>query len=159
MSESWRGLGCAWARRPSDEQRVERAGHTGSVGAGAGGGVYGISGRDAGGDPDAVGRELRRTGRRLGVQRTEEVLALVDGAPWIRAPWQHGRSCDRIGLDFYHFIEHVAVAAKACFGEGSAAAKREALRRLRAYVWEPVAMMDDPACRAKGWDLGSGPTG
>ncbi|MEI6297366.1 MAG: hypothetical protein WCO84_07060 [bacterium] len=39
-----------------------------------------------------------------------------------------------------------------------AAAKREALRRLRAYVGERVAMMDYPACRAKGWDLGSGPT-
>jgi hypothetical protein len=39
-----------------------------------------------------------------------------------------------------------------------APAKREALRRLRAYVGERVAMMDDPACRAKGWDIGSGPT-
>jgi hypothetical protein len=145
-----------------------------------------------GGGPDAVGRELRRTGRRLGVERTDEVLAIVDGAPWIRAQLQHWRSCDRIGLDFYHFTEHVAAAAKACFGEGSAAAqawreqvryaalhagpdevldeitrqrqqtrapaKREALRRLQAYVGERVAMMDYPACRAKGWDLGSGPT-
>lgn len=145
-----------------------------------------------GGGPDAVGRELRRTGRRLGVERTDEVLAIVDGAPWIRAQLQRWRSCDRIGLDFYHFSEHVAVAAKVCFGEGTAAAqawrehvlhaalhagpdevldeiarqrqptrapaKREALRRLRAYVGERVAMMDYPACRAKGWDIGSGPT-
>lgn len=145
-----------------------------------------------GGGPEAVGRELRRTGRRLGVQRTDEVLAIVDGAPWIRAQLQRWRSCDRIGLDFYHFSEHVAVAAKACFGEGTAAAaawreqvrhaawhagpdevldeitrqrqqsrapaKREALRRLRAYVGERVALMDYPACRANGWDLGSGPT-
>lgn len=145
-----------------------------------------------GGGPDAVGRELRRTGRRLGVERTDEVLAIVDGAPWIRAQLQRWRSCDRIGLDFYHFTEHVATAAKVCFGEGTAAAtawreqvthaalhagpvevpdaitrqrqqtrapaKREALRRLQAYVGERVAMMDYPVCREKGWDIGSGPT-
>jgi hypothetical protein len=145
-----------------------------------------------GGGPDAVGRELRRTGRRLGVERTDEVLAIVDGAPWIRAQLQRWRNCDRIGLDFYHFTEHVAAAANACFGEGTAPAaawreqvlhaalhtgpdevldeiarqrqqtrapaKREALRRLQAYVGERVAMMDYPACRAHGWDLGSGPT-
>ena len=145
-----------------------------------------------GAGPEAVGRELRRTGRRLGVERTDEVLAIVDGAPWIRAQLQRWRSCDRIGLDFYHFTEHVAAAAKVCFGEGTATAvawreqvlhaalhagpdevldeiarqrqptrapvKREALRRLRAYVGERVAMMDYPACRAKGWDIGSGPT-
>ncbi len=145
-----------------------------------------------GGGPDAVGRELRRTGRRLGVGRTDEVLAIVDGAPWIRAQLQRWRSCDRIGLDFYHFTEHVAAAAKVCFGEGTAAAaawreqvlhtalhagpdevldeiarqrqqirapaKREALRRLRAYVGERVTMMGYPTCRAKGWDIGSGPT-
>ena len=145
-----------------------------------------------GGGPEAVGRELRRTGRRLGVEQTDEVLAIVDGAPWIRAQLQRWRSCDRIGLDFYHFTEHVEAAAKACFGEGTAAAaawreqvlhaalhagpdevldeitrqrqqtrapaKREAWRRLRAYVGERVAMMDYPACRAKGWDIGSGPT-
>lgn len=64
-----------------------------------------------GGGPEAVGQELRRTGRRLGVERTAEVLAIVDGAPWIRAQLQRWRSCDRIGLDFYHFTEHVAAAA------------------------------------------------
>lgn len=145
-----------------------------------------------GGGPEAVGRELRRTGRRLGVSRADEVLAIVDGAPWIRAQLQRWRNCDRIGLDFYHFSEHVAVAAKACFGEQTAEAsvwreqilhaalhvgpdevldqvtrqrqqtrvpaKREALRRPRAYVGERVAMMDYPTCRAKGWDIGSGPT-
>jgi hypothetical protein len=145
-----------------------------------------------GGSPEAVGRELRRTGRRLGVERTDEVLGIVDGAPWIRAQLQRWRSCDQISLDFYHFTEHVAAAAKACFGEGTAAAqawrehvlhaalhtgpddvldeiarqrqqtrapaKREALRRLRAYVGERVAMLDYPAYRARGWDIGSGPT-
>jgi hypothetical protein len=145
-----------------------------------------------GGGPEAVGRELRRTGRRLGLERADEVLAIVDGAPWIRAQLQRWRQCDRIGLDFYHFSEHVAAAANTCFGEGTAVAaawrervlhaavhvgpdevldeitrqrqqtrapaKREALRRLQAYVGERVAMMDYPTCRARGWDIGSGPT-
>lgn len=145
-----------------------------------------------GGGPEAVGRELRRTGRRLGVSRTDEVLANVDGAPWIRSQLQQWRNCDRIGLDFYHFSEHVAAAARTCFGEQTpeaaawreqvlhlalhegpdevldeitrqrqrtrAPTKREALRRLRAYVGERVAMMDYPTSRAKGWDIGSGPT-
>ncbi len=37
-------------------------------------------------------------------------------------------------------------------------AKRESSRRLRAYVGERMAMMDYPACRAKGRDIGSSPT-
>jgi hypothetical protein len=144
------------------------------------------------GGPEAVGRALRRAGRRLGVARADEVLAIVDGAPWIRSQLQQWRNCDRIGLDFYHFSEHVAAASTACFGEQTAEAaawrehvlhvalhegpdevldeitrqrnqirartKREALRRLRAYVGERVAMMDYPTCRARGWDIGSGPT-
>ena len=145
-----------------------------------------------GGGPEAVGRALRRAARRLGLEQTEQVLAIVDGAPWIRAQLQGWRSCDHIGLDFYHFSEHVAAAARTCFGEGTDEArvwreqvleaalqtgpdevldqitrqrqqtrsrgKREALRRLRAYVGERAVMMDYPACRRKGWDIGSGPT-
>jgi hypothetical protein len=100
--------------------------------------------------------------------------------------------CDHIGLDYYHFSEHLAGAAQSCFGEGTpeaadwrtrvlglaleadvdavldeitqqrlrvrARGKCEALRRLRNYVGERVAMMDYAVCRAKGWDIGSGPT-
>jgi len=142
--------------------------------------------------PEAVGRWLRREGRRFGVERADEVLAIVDGAPWIRSQLARWRGCDHIGLDFYHFSEHVAAAAQSGFGEGTAEAaawrtrvldlalhadadavldeitqqrlglrargKREALRRLRNYVGERVGMLDYAACRAKGWDIGSGPT-
>ena len=39
-----------------------------------------------------------------------------------------------------------------------AARKREAPRRLHNYVGERVAMIRYPQSRAKGWDVGSGPT-
>jgi hypothetical protein len=61
--------------------------------------------------PEAVGRWLRRAGRRCGVDRADEVLAIVAGAPWIRSQLTRWRGCDHIGLDFYHFSEHVAAAA------------------------------------------------
>lgn len=37
-------------------------------------------------------------------------------------------------------------------------AKREALRRLKHYVTERTEMLDYPAARRRGWDIGSGPT-
>jgi hypothetical protein len=80
-----------------------------------------------GGGPEALGRILRREGRRFEIAEADEVVALVDGAPWIRSQLKKFRSCTHIGLDYYHFSEHVAGAAKAVFGEGSseAAAWRE----------------------------------
>jgi hypothetical protein len=145
-----------------------------------------------GAGPETVGRWLRREGRRFGLDRADEVLGLVDGAPWIRNQLSGWGGCDHIGLDFYHFTEHVGVAAQSCFGEGTAEAagwrtrvrdlalqvdvdavldeimqqrlrvrargKQAALARLRNYVGERVTMLDYAACRAKGWDIGSGPT-
>lgn len=145
-----------------------------------------------GAGPEAVGRWLRREGRRFGLERADQVLGLADGAPWIRNQLTRWGGCDHIGLDFYHFTEHVAAAAQSGFGEGTpeaaawrtrvldlalqvdvdavldeitqqrlrlrARGKRAALSRLRNYVGERVRMMDYAACRAKGWDIGSGPT-
>jgi hypothetical protein len=145
-----------------------------------------------GGNPEVLGRLLRRDGRRLGIARADSVVGIVDGAPWIRNQLERLGQCDHIGLDYYHFSEHVSEAARACFGEGSeqasawrktvlglalesgvddvldeitrthqrmrAASKREALRRLRNYVGERLAMIRYPESRAKGWDIGSGPT-
>lgn len=72
-----------------------------------------------GGGPQAVGRGLRRTARQLGLASVDEVLGVVDGAPWIRGQLQRFAGCDHISLDFYHFSEHVAEAARACFGEAT----------------------------------------
>lgn len=139
-----------------------------------------------------MGRGLRREARRLELRAVDEVLAIVDGAPWIRDQLQRFGECDHIGLDFYHLSEHVAEAARACFGEGMPAAdawrhtvvhlaleqdvgavldeitrhraalrspaKRVALSRLRNYVGERTSMIRYADCRARGWDIGSGPT-
>jgi len=144
------------------------------------------------GGPAAVGRGLRRAARQLDLRAVDEVVAIVDGAPWIRGQLQRFAGCDHIGLDFYHFSEHVAAAARACFGEGTAeaaawrhkvlhlalehnvdavldevtqhratlrsVAKRAALARLRNYVGERTSMIRYAESRARGWDLGSGPT-
>jgi hypothetical protein len=72
-----------------------------------------------GAGPEAVGRWLRRVGRRFGVDRADEVLGLADGAPWIRNQLTRWGGCDHLGLDFYHFTEHVAAAAQGGFGEGT----------------------------------------
>lgn len=145
-----------------------------------------------GGNPESLGRLLRRAGRRLGIDGVDEVVGIVDGAPWIRNQLERFGQCDHIGLDYYHFSEHVGEAARVCFGEGSppaaawrkrvldlaleagvdevldeitrtrqrlrAPSKRQALGRLRNYVGERVAMIRYSESRAKGWDIGSGPT-
>lgn len=72
-----------------------------------------------GGNPDALGRVLRRDGRRFGIAEADEVVGVVDGAPWIRTQLKKFRGCSHIGLDYYHFSEHVAAAAKTVLGEGT----------------------------------------
>jgi hypothetical protein len=54
----------------------------------------------------------------------------------------------------------VLSAAEALGKSVRSPAKREALRRLRQYVAERAAsgMLDYPAARRRGWDIGSGPT-
>jgi hypothetical protein len=144
------------------------------------------------GGPEAVGRGRRRAARQLDLRAVAEVLGLVDGAPWIRGQLQRFAGCDHSGLDFYHFSEHVAAAARAAFGEGTAEAaawrhtvvhlaleqdvdavldevtrqraalrsraKRAALARLRNYVGERASMIRYADSRARGWDIGRGPT-
>ena len=146
----------------------------------------------SGSGSEDAGRVLRREARRLELGQVDEVLAIVDGAPWIRAQLERFGGCDHIGLDYFHFSEHVAEAARVCFGEASpeaeawrervtglaleqgvdevldevtrqrsalrSSAKRSALSRLRSYVAERTSMIRYAANRAKGWDIGSGPT-
>jgi hypothetical protein len=144
------------------------------------------------GGPQQVGRGLRRAARQLGLKAVDEVVAIVDGAPWIRGLLKRFAGCDHVGLDFYHFSEHVAEAARTCWGENTqasagwrdkvvhlaleqdadavldeitrqrtalrSATKRAALSRLRNYVGERVGMIRYAESRARGWDIGSGPT-
>ena len=50
--------------------------------------------------PEAVGRGLRRAARQLDLRAVAEVVAFVEGAPWIRGQLQRFAGCDHIGLDF-----------------------------------------------------------
>jgi hypothetical protein len=52
------------------------------------------------------------------------------------------------------------LAAVATLGKSTrrSPAKREALRRLKGYIADRLDMLDYPAARRKGWDIGSGPT-
>lgn len=80
---------------------------------------------------------------------------LGEGTPEAAA-WAGGRLRDakRLGP------APVLAAADALAKSVRSPAKREALRRLRNYVAERAAagMLDYPAARRRGWDIGSGPT-
>ena len=78
---------------------------------------------------------------------------LGEGTPQAAA-WAHAR---------LHEAKHagptpVLAAVAALNNCVRAPAKREALRRLKHYVAERVQMLDYPAARRRGWDIGSGPT-
>lgn len=145
------------------------------------------------GNQEVLGRLLRREAGKVKLAEAEEKIAVSDGAPWIRRQLEiRLPMLDALILDFYHVAEHVAAAARACFGESSpeglgwthqmletarsegpaavlvkieetlkplrAPAKRTALASLRHYVAARCEMMDYPAFRAQGWDIGSGVT-
>ena len=71
-----------------------------------------------------LGRLLRREASKIKIDEADEKIAVSDGAKWIRRQLEvRLPMLDALILDFYHFIEHVAQAGRACFGEGAPAAK------------------------------------
>ena len=72
------------------------------------------------GNHEVLGRLMRREAGRLKIGEADEAISVTDGAEWIgrqlatRLPMLDARI-----LDWYHLSEHVAEAAKVCFGEGS----------------------------------------
>jgi hypothetical protein len=145
------------------------------------------------GDHEALGRLMRREGGKIKLGEADEKLSVSDGAGWIRRQMQTQLPMlDAMILDYYHLAEHVAKAARVCFGEGTERAlawrkeilgavweegpgamlvriaetgrslrsptKREELRKLEQYVAKRCDMLDYPTFRARGFDLGSGPT-
>ena len=100
-----------------------------------------------------LGPAWRRLAGRLGLRQTASVTAIADGARWIwRQLDQYLPGCAGV-LDVYHAVEQLAAAARAHFGEGSAAAgawveaRRATLLRggaaalageLRGAAWEAV---------------------
>jgi hypothetical protein len=145
------------------------------------------------GNHEVLGRLARREAAKLKLGQADEKFSVSDGAEWIRNQFRiQLPMLDAMILDYFHLAEHVAKAARVCFGEGSeeagrwrrevmtavwdqgpaamlvhihqtrgsvrAKAKREELRQLEQYVAKRCDMLDYPAFRAKGYDLGSGPT-
>lgn len=69
-------------------------------------------------DHHVAGAVIARDARKLNASEADEHLALVDGAPWIRARLDEaGLNLDAVGLDFYHLAEHVHEARRRVFGE------------------------------------------
>ena len=145
------------------------------------------------GNHEEFGRQVRREAAKVKLQEAHEKVAVTDGAKWIARQMRiQLPMVDPHIVDWHHFSEHVAQAARECWGEGTAAAqawregvlnrayqegpgavlakivetlrtlhsprKRKALRQLQQYITTRTAMLDYPAFRAKGYDIGSGPT-
>jgi len=126
-----------------------------------------------------LGPSWRRLAGQLGLHATRAITALADGAKWIWAQLDESLPGAAGVLDIYHASEHLWAAARAHFGEGSAAirpwveARRATLLRLgaagllaelpgpewaavRAY-FEPHREHTDYATRlATGQSIGSG---
>ena len=74
------------------------------------------------GDSNALGKLLRREAGQLQLNEAAEKVAVADGAEWIDTELQTRLPMVKVRiLDYYHLLEHVAAAAKVCFGEGTAA--------------------------------------
>lgn len=71
------------------------------------------------GNHEAAGRLMQRMGEHVGLNRTEEKIALIDGAPWIRNQIEFHGLTENIALDFYHLQDNAQKAKLSVFGENS----------------------------------------
>jgi len=70
------------------------------------------------GDCERAGEIMRRDAGRVGLDKADDKVAVVDGADWIRNQLRRqSLPLDAIGLDFYHFAENVHKARRAVYGE------------------------------------------
>jgi hypothetical protein len=85
------------------------------------------------------GPRIRRWAGRLGIRDPAAVSVLGDGAEWI---WRQARvqlPGSRGLLDIYHAAEHLAAAAQALYGEGTAAAAAWVDRGRQALLTQGAA--------------------
>jgi hypothetical protein len=67
---------------------------------------------------EEAGRLMRRDAGRVGLDKADDKVAVVDGAEWIRNQLkQQSIPLDEMGLDFYHLSEHVHRAKRVALGE------------------------------------------
>lgn len=70
------------------------------------------------GDCEQAGKIMRRDAGRVGLEKADDKVAVVDGADWIKNQLkQQSLPLDAIGLDFYHLAENVHKARRAVYGE------------------------------------------
>jgi hypothetical protein len=73
------------------------------------------------GDHEVAGRLMRRDAARVGLDRADDKVAVVDGADWIKNQIQRqSLPVDAIGLDFYHLADYVHKTRRAVYGEEDA---------------------------------------
>jgi len=91
-------------------------------------------------DHRGLGKLLKRDAARLRIAAADERVGLVDGAVCLRTHME-GLGLTAVGLDFYHFSEHVHAGRRETFGEKSAAGKEwttEVLHTARHEGYEPL---------------------
>jgi hypothetical protein len=70
------------------------------------------------GDHEVAGRLMRRDGGRVGLDKADDKVALVDGAEWIKNQMEkQSLPLDDIGLDFYHLADYAHKTRRAVYGE------------------------------------------
>lgn len=73
------------------------------------------------GDCTQAGKLMRRDAGRVGLDRADDKVGVVDGSDWIKNQIQRqSLPLDALGLDFYHLGENVHKARRAVFGEEDA---------------------------------------
>jgi hypothetical protein len=70
------------------------------------------------GDHEVAGRLMRRDAGRVGLDRADDKVAVVDGADWIKNQMaRQSRPLDDIGLDFYHLADYAHKTKRVVYGE------------------------------------------
>jgi hypothetical protein len=70
------------------------------------------------GDCTQAGRLMRRDAGRVGLQRADDKVGVVDGSDWIKNQIRlQSLPLDDLGLDFYHLSENLHKARRAVYGE------------------------------------------
>jgi hypothetical protein len=70
------------------------------------------------GDCERAGQLMRRDAGRVGLDKADDKVAVVDGSEWIKNQIQRqSLALDDVGLDFYHLAENVHKARRAVYGE------------------------------------------
>ena len=70
------------------------------------------------GDHEVAGRLMRRDGGRVGLDRADDKVAVVDGADWIKNQMtKQSLPLDDIGLDFYHLADYAHKTKRVVYGE------------------------------------------